>query len=125
MAVREQRACFQACYTRSHAQIMLTFGFSQYKWAGAAHWWDLIATSFLFITVVIRESRGKHHLEEVLLLKELRALLGVEAAAQVDKSNIVPRSGSHSTSAVVHCQHVLDVLVQVQSIFAATLHDWL
>ncbi len=34
------------------------------------------------------------YLEEVLLLKELQTSLGIDAAAQADKSNIMSRSGS-------------------------------
>ncbi len=34
------------------------------------------------------------YLEEVLLLKELRPFLGINAAAQADKGNVVSRSGS-------------------------------
>ncbi len=34
------------------------------------------------------------YLEEVLLLKELRPFLGIDAAAQADKGNIMSGSGS-------------------------------
>ena len=37
---------------------------------------------------------SRWYLEKVLLLKELRPLLGVQAAAQADKGNIVTWGGS-------------------------------